>query len=179
MFDIGWTELVVIACVAILVVGPKDLPRMLRAFGKTVSKLRRMAGDFQRQFDEALKEAELDEVKKLATGKTFQPLEDARKSMASFQKTVGDTVREIGQEVKADVTPTAEAPAAQVAKPNGAHASPPPAAPSAVATAPAADAAAGAMGNGKAKPTRAATKAASKRSSTAKTAGKASAGSKS
>ncbi len=64
MFEIGWSEMLVIAVVLIVVVGPKDLPRMLRTFGKTVAKLRGMAGDFQKQFNEALKEAELDDVKK-------------------------------------------------------------------------------------------------------------------
>ena len=54
MFDIGWTEMLVIAIVMIVVVGPKDLPRMLRTFGKTTAKLRAMAGDFQKQFNEAL-----------------------------------------------------------------------------------------------------------------------------
>ena len=64
MFDIGWTEMLVIAVVMIVVVGPKDLPKMLRTFGQTTAKLRGMAGDFQKQFNEALKEAELDDVKK-------------------------------------------------------------------------------------------------------------------
>jgi sec-independent protein translocase protein TatB len=58
MFDIGWSELLVIAVVAIIVVGPKDLPGMLRAFGKTMSQVRRTANDFKRQFNEALREAE-------------------------------------------------------------------------------------------------------------------------
>ncbi|MCG6857758.1 MAG: Sec-independent protein translocase protein TatB [Salaquimonas sp.] len=95
MFDVGWTELVVIACVAILVVGPKDLPGMLRTFGKTVGGLRRMAGDFQRQFNDALKEAEreagLEEVQKAAN---FKPLEDARKSAEAFQESIKKTVSE-------------------------------------------------------------------------------------
>ena len=63
MFDIGWTEMLVVAVVAILFVGPKELPGMLRAFGKAVKKVRMLAGDFQRQFDDALKDAELDGVK--------------------------------------------------------------------------------------------------------------------
>ncbi len=99
MFDIGWSELVVIACVAILVVGPKDLPKMLRTFGKTISQLRRMAGDFQKQFDQALKEADIDEVKSLAKPlKTFQPLEDARQSMLAAQKSLKQSVEEAGSE---------------------------------------------------------------------------------
>ncbi len=57
MFDIGWSELLVIAVVAIIVVGPKDLPGMLRAFGRTMTQVRRTANDFKRQFNEALREA--------------------------------------------------------------------------------------------------------------------------
>ena len=86
----------VVACVAILVVGPKDLPAMLRTFGKTVGGLRRMAGDFQRQFNDALKEAEqeagLDEVKKATS---FTALEDARKSAVAFQDSVKNSIREL------------------------------------------------------------------------------------
>jgi sec-independent protein translocase protein TatB len=64
MFDIGWSELLVIAAVAIIVVGPKDLPRMLRTFGNYAGKARKVANDFKRQFDEALREAELEDVRK-------------------------------------------------------------------------------------------------------------------
>ncbi len=63
MFDIGWTEILVIVIVTILVVGPKELPGLLRTIGKTVGSMRKMAGDFQSQFNEALREAELDDVK--------------------------------------------------------------------------------------------------------------------
>ena len=63
MFDIGWTEMLVVAIVAILFVGPKELPGMLRSFGKSIKKVRALAGDFQQQFDNALKDAELDGVK--------------------------------------------------------------------------------------------------------------------
>jgi sec-independent protein translocase protein TatB len=64
MFDIGWSELLVIAVVAIVVVGPKDLPRLMRTFGHYMGKVRRMASDFQRQFEEAVRDSELDEVRK-------------------------------------------------------------------------------------------------------------------
>ncbi|WP_316862520.1 Sec-independent protein translocase protein TatB [uncultured Cohaesibacter sp.] len=63
MFDIGWSEILIVAVVAILVVGPKELPGLLRTVGKTVGNLRRLAGDFQNQFNEALREAELEDVK--------------------------------------------------------------------------------------------------------------------
>jgi sec-independent protein translocase protein TatB len=64
MFDIGWSELLVLAVVAIVVVGPKDLPKLMRSIGHYGGKLRRAAGDFQRQFEEAMRESEVDEVKK-------------------------------------------------------------------------------------------------------------------
>jgi sec-independent protein translocase protein TatB len=64
MFDIGWSELLVIAIVAIVVVGPKDLPRLMRTFGHYMGKVRGMALDFQRQFEEAVRDSELDEVRK-------------------------------------------------------------------------------------------------------------------
>jgi len=64
MFDIGWSELLVIAVVAIVVVGPKDLPRLMRTFGHYMGKVRGMAADFQRQFEEAVRDSEFDEVRK-------------------------------------------------------------------------------------------------------------------
>ena len=56
MFDIGWSELLVIAVVAIIVVGPKDLPRLMRTFGHYAGRLRRAAAEFQRQFEEAVRD---------------------------------------------------------------------------------------------------------------------------
>jgi sec-independent protein translocase protein TatB len=83
MFDIGWSEVLVIAVVAVIVVGPKELPRMLRAFGKTMGQVRRTANDFKRQFDEALREAEreagLEETKKQLQALNKDPLQDAKK----------------------------------------------------------------------------------------------------
>lgn len=68
MFDIGATELLVVAIITIMVVGPKDLPGVLRNFAQFAGKARRMANDFQYQFNQALKEAEketgLDETRK-------------------------------------------------------------------------------------------------------------------
>jgi len=64
MLDIGWSELLVVAIVAIVVVGPKDLPKMMRTVGVYAGKLRRAAADFQRQFDDAMAESEADEVRK-------------------------------------------------------------------------------------------------------------------
>ncbi len=64
MLDIGWSELLVVAIVAIVVVGPKDLPKLMRTVGFYAGKARRMAADFQRQFNEVVAESEADEVRK-------------------------------------------------------------------------------------------------------------------
>ena len=77
MFDIGWSELVVIAVVALIAIGPKELPGVLRMVGQWVGKARKMASEFQGQFNEAMREAEMadlkksfDEVREAASGLT-------------------------------------------------------------------------------------------------------------
>jgi sec-independent protein translocase protein TatB len=64
MFDIGWSELLVIAVVALIAIGPKELPGVLRMMGQWAGKARRMAADFQGQFNEAMREAEMADIKK-------------------------------------------------------------------------------------------------------------------
>ena len=58
MFEIGWGELLIIGIVALIAIGPKELPGVLRTLGQWMSKLRRMASEFQGQFQEAMREAE-------------------------------------------------------------------------------------------------------------------------
>ena len=77
MFDIGWSEFAVIAVVALIAIGPKELPGVLRMVGQWVGKARKMASEFQGQFQEAMREAEMadlkksfDEVKEAASGFT-------------------------------------------------------------------------------------------------------------
>src|SRR5262245_21310977 len=127
MFDIGWTEMLVIAIVMIVVVGPKDLPRMLRTFGKTTAKLRAMAGDFQRQFNEALKEAELDDVKKSVDElRNLNPASQLKKQLNPFEKAAADVRAGLDQALKPSKPPETAAPEAQAAEPlkNGATAMP-------------------------------------------------------
>ncbi|MEZ5789060.1 MAG: Sec-independent protein translocase protein TatB [Xanthobacteraceae bacterium] len=64
MFDLGWSELVLIGVVALIVIGPKELPAVLRMIGQWTAKIRRMASEFQGQFNEALREAEMADLKK-------------------------------------------------------------------------------------------------------------------
>lgn len=91
MFEIAWTELVLIAVVAIVVIGPKDLPRAMRIVGQWSGRAKRMAREFQGQFNEALREAELEDVKKDVQALTkFDPLKDVRKELADVDSTVRD-----------------------------------------------------------------------------------------
>lgn len=62
MLDIGWSELLVIGAVALIVVGPKELPKLLRTVGQFVGKARSMAREFQRSMDEAAREGDLKEL---------------------------------------------------------------------------------------------------------------------
>jgi sec-independent protein translocase protein TatB len=93
MFDIGWGELVVIGVVALIVIGPKELPTVLRTLGQSMAKIKRMANEFQGQFQEALREAELGDLKKHAEELTgdlsssmdefsnFDPLADTKEAI--------------------------------------------------------------------------------------------------
>ena len=116
MFDIGWSELVVIGVVALIAIGPKELPGVLRMVGQWMGKARKMAAEFQGQFQEAMREAEMadlkksfDEVKDAATGFTSNNV------MTSLQKDVGDAL-----EIDA-----IDKPAAKRAPPTARHDRPP------------------------------------------------------
>ena len=105
MFDIGWSELVVIAVVALIAIGPKELPGVLRMVGQWMGKARKMAAEFQGQFQEAMREAEMadlkksfDEVKDVATGLSPANV------MTSLQKDVSDALQ-IGDIDKPAATP--------------------------------------------------------------------------
>lgn len=118
MFEIGWTEMLVIAIVMIVVVGPKDLPKMLRTFGRTTAKLRSMAGDFQRQFNEALKEAELDDVKKSVDSlRSLNPMNEIRQQLSPFEKAAADVRAGVDTAMKPTATPDEAAAPAQPADP--------------------------------------------------------------
>lgn len=105
MLDIGWSELLVIAIVLIVVVGPKDLPPMLRAFGKMTSNLRKMAGEFRSQFDEALREADLDDVKNtLSDAQRLNPTNALRDAI--------NPLRQMGQDIRSDLHKVTQMPSA-------------------------------------------------------------------
>jgi sec-independent protein translocase protein TatB len=94
MFDIGWSEIAVIAVVALIAIGPKELPGVLRMVGQWMGKARKMASEFQGQFQEAMREAEMadlkksfDEVREVASGFTGGNL------ITSLQKDVTNSLR--------------------------------------------------------------------------------------
>ena len=64
MFDIGWDELLLIGLVALVVIGPKDLPAVLRTLGNWVARARNLAGEFRSHVDEMMREAQVDEMKR-------------------------------------------------------------------------------------------------------------------
>ncbi len=99
MLDMSWGEIMVIGAVALIVIGPKDLPKALRTVGQVTGKVRRMAAEFQGQFNEAMREAELDDVKK--------QLQSVNDSVASATSTSFNPIQTFRDELKTSI----EAPA--------------------------------------------------------------------
>src|ERR671931_744845 len=96
MFEIGWGELLIIGVVALIAIGPKELPTVLRTLGQWTNKLRRMASEFQGQFQEAMREAELADLKKQVDDMTsqaqsyasFDPVSEVRRELESTQQQI-------------------------------------------------------------------------------------------
>jgi sec-independent protein translocase protein TatB len=105
MFDINWSEFLLIGVVALIVIGPKELPGVLRTLGQYTRKVRRMAADFQSQFQEAMREAEMADLKKEVDAmasdiKNYDPLKDVRSDVEAMGK-------DIESSLKAEPTPAA------------------------------------------------------------------------
>ena len=107
MFDIGWQELFLIGLVTILVVGPKEIPRVLRTVVAAVRKVRGLANDFQRGIDELARETELDEIRRdLEKGATLdleRELEetiDPKSEMSEAVKELQAEFKETGEEIE-------------------------------------------------------------------------------
>jgi sec-independent protein translocase protein TatB len=93
MFDISWTEFLLIGVVALIVIGPKELPAVLRTAGQWARKVRSMAADFQGQFQEAMREAEMADLKKQVDDlahdvKNYDPLKEARAEVEAAGKEI-------------------------------------------------------------------------------------------
>src|SRR3954453_19474155 len=98
MFDIGWSELLLIGVVALIAIGPKELPGALRTLGQWMGKIRRMASEFQSQFQEAMREAELADLKK-----EVDEISAKAQSYAHF-----DPGAELGKDIECAVSPPSE-----------------------------------------------------------------------
>jgi sec-independent protein translocase protein TatB len=109
MFDLDISKMIIVGIVALAVIPPKDLPRVMRTVGQTVGKMRRMASEFQGQFMEAMREvereADLDSVKK-----EFQAISDQAKIDTSF-----DPVGMMRDDMTKAVEPPAATGPAQIA----------------------------------------------------------------
>ena len=91
MFDISWTEFLLIGIVALIVIGPKELPAVMRGLGQWTRKIRSLAADFQNQFHEAMREAEMADLKKQVDDvaqdiKQYDPLKDVRADVEAIGK---------------------------------------------------------------------------------------------
>ncbi len=151
MFDLGWGELVVIGIVALIAIGPKELPTVLRTLGQYMAKVKRMASEFQGQFQEAMREAEFADLKKQADDLTssvtdfssidpmadvekemksaFEPNEPAKVESATTETAAAETTTPTpAPEAEAAATPdaTPPAPAAAAGEEHAAPAPPPP-----------------------------------------------------
>src|SRR5688500_20196347 len=98
MFDIGWSELLVIGVVALIAIGPKELPGVLRMVGQWLGKARRMASEFQGQFQEAMREAEVADLKK-----QFDDVSQAASNIASGN-VLTSTARDVEDALKLDTS---------------------------------------------------------------------------
>lgn len=86
MFDISWSELLILGIVTLIFVGPKELPVFLRTIGKYMGMVKRQAGEFREQFDSAMREAELDQIRKDMMGvKT-----DVERTMSDASRSVSN-----------------------------------------------------------------------------------------
>src|SRR5262244_2713608 len=119
MFDIGWGELLVIGVVALIAIGPKELPGVLRATGHWMGKVRRMASEFQDQFREAMREAELDDLKK-----KVDDMADSTKNFANFDP-IGTVRKEFENLTKDPLTDTTSTPPVESTPPAAADSTAP------------------------------------------------------
>lgn len=111
MFDIGWDEMALVAVVALIVIGPKDLPVVLRQVGRWTRKAREMAGEFQRGVDDMVRETELADLKKQVEKAT-----DPNALRREIENTI-DPTGDIAKSLEPPVMPADEAPAAEALTP--------------------------------------------------------------
>lgn len=100
MFDFGWQEFLVVAFVLVLVVGPKDLPRVLRAFTKFTSQARRMSSDFTKSLQEMSDDDDLKDVKKVLQNAKSGDFEEISEML---DDSVTKDMKSVGKELETDL----------------------------------------------------------------------------
>jgi sec-independent protein translocase protein TatB len=110
MFDFfSWSHILIMLVVALVVVGPKDLPRLMNMAGKWAGKARTMANEFRRSFDEMARESELAELRtEIDNLKKNNPVTDLANSMASVESEVTSSVQAVAPAAPAATAETAE-----------------------------------------------------------------------
>ncbi len=115
MFDIGWSELLLVAVLAIIFVGPKDLPRLMRTLGQYTAKMRAMAREFQNSFEDMARETELDELRK----QVAELRHDVMRPLTDMQSAVEAPDKAAPQPDETGATPAIEAEAPAEPKTTG------------------------------------------------------------
>ncbi|MBB5519483.1 Sec-independent protein translocase protein TatB [Amphiplicatus metriothermophilus] len=111
----GFFELIMVAVIALVVVGPKDLPRLMRAAGRMAAQARRMAGEFAAAFDQMAREAEMEEMRKeIESLKRDNVFAEAKRAVDEAARPVEEAVREEAGELR-DATRRPISPAPAVA----------------------------------------------------------------
>lgn len=113
MFEIGWSEMLLCAIVALIVVGPKDLPHMMRAFGRWVAQLRGLAGQFQRTMEDAAREMDSEDLRSAKKG--FSDLRSLRNPFDAAVRGVNDALNNAGKPPARAAEPSKAASAAPAA----------------------------------------------------------------
>ncbi len=108
MLDIGWYEIFVIAVITVIVVGPKELPRVLRAVTQITRKIRAMANEFQSGIDDIAREAELDELKKSIEETASTDIAGELENTIDPTGELTESVRELGDSIKEDPVDTGD-----------------------------------------------------------------------
>jgi len=124
MFDISWTEFLLIGVVALIVIGPKELPGVLRTLGQWTRKVRGMAADFQNQFQEAMREAEMVDLKKQVDDmaqdfKSYDPLKGVRDDVNAMGKDIERSIERPSEPKPTATGEPAAAPEANASAPGG------------------------------------------------------------
>jgi sec-independent protein translocase protein TatB len=105
MFEIGWSELLILGIVTLIMVGPKELPVFLRTIGKYVAMLRTQAAEFRAQFDAAMRETELDQIRKDMAGLRDDVTGTVRNATAGIENDLRETGRSLDETAKSTTAP--------------------------------------------------------------------------